>query len=80
MFATLEKAKAYTENTRGVNLAAVKPMTVQVTKLPLKHKTCKIDMIWFAKPGMTEDLPEGKIVNNILYGRYVHLTKGQAYS
>jgi hypothetical protein len=35
MFATLDKAKPVTENTRGLNLAAVKHTTVQVTRLPL---------------------------------------------
>jgi hypothetical protein len=33
----LDKAKPNTENIRGLNLAAVKPTTVQVTKLPLQH-------------------------------------------
>jgi hypothetical protein len=37
------------------NLAVVKLMTIQVTKLPLYHKICKIGMICFAKPGLTED-------------------------
>jgi hypothetical protein len=32
MFATLNKAKPYTENTRGLNLAAVKHTTVQVSR------------------------------------------------
>jgi hypothetical protein len=31
----MDKAKPVTENTRGLNLAAVKHMTVQVTRLPL---------------------------------------------
>jgi hypothetical protein len=35
--------------------AAVKLMTIQVTKLPLKHKINKIGMICFAKRGLTED-------------------------
>jgi hypothetical protein len=35
MFAILDKAKLGTENTRGLNLAAVKRTTVQVTRLPL---------------------------------------------
>jgi hypothetical protein len=35
MFAPLDKAKPITENTRGLNLAADKHMTVQVTKLLL---------------------------------------------
>jgi hypothetical protein len=29
---------------------------VQVCNLPLFHKIQKMDMIWFAKPGLTEDL------------------------
>jgi hypothetical protein len=40
-------------------------------------------MICFAKPVLTEDLyigAKGRIFNNVLYLRYVHLTKGQAYS
>jgi hypothetical protein len=35
MVATLDKAKPDTGDTRGLNLAAVKHTTVQVTKLPL---------------------------------------------
>jgi hypothetical protein len=35
MFAELDKAKTNTGNIRRLNLAAVKHMTVQVTKLPL---------------------------------------------
>jgi hypothetical protein len=35
IFATLDKAKSVTENTRGLNLAAVKHTTVQVSRLPL---------------------------------------------
>jgi hypothetical protein len=35
MFAILDKAKPDTGNTRGLNLAAVKRTTVQVTRLPL---------------------------------------------
>jgi hypothetical protein len=35
MFAPLDKAKLVTENTRGLNLAAVKHTTVQVARLPL---------------------------------------------
>jgi hypothetical protein len=43
----------------------------------------KIGMICSAKPVLTEDLyigQEKRIFNNILYVRYVHLTKGQTYS
>jgi hypothetical protein len=35
LFATLDKAKPDTENIRGLNLAAVMCMTVQVTRLSL---------------------------------------------
>jgi hypothetical protein len=35
VFPALDKAKVHIENIRGLNLAAVKFMTVQVTKLPL---------------------------------------------
>jgi hypothetical protein len=35
MFAILDKAKPGTENTRGLNLAAVRRTTVQVTRMPL---------------------------------------------
>jgi hypothetical protein len=35
MFATLDKAKSDTGNLRGLNLAAYKHTTVQVTRLPL---------------------------------------------
>jgi hypothetical protein len=41
------------ENIRGLNLVAVKLMTVQVTKLLLQHKINKIGMICSAKPGLT---------------------------
>jgi ribosomal 50S subunit-associated protein YjgA (DUF615 family) len=34
----MAKAKQDTENVRGLNMAAVKLTTVQVTKLPLCHK------------------------------------------
>jgi hypothetical protein len=44
------------KNIRGLNLAAVKLKTVQVTKLPMQHKKKnKIGMICFAKPGLTKD-------------------------
>jgi hypothetical protein len=35
MFATFDKAKPDTGNTRGLNLAALKDTTVQVSRLPL---------------------------------------------
>jgi hypothetical protein len=38
MFATMEKAKPDTENIRGLNLAAVKHKTVEVTRPPLQGK------------------------------------------
>jgi hypothetical protein len=44
------------ENIRGLNLAVVKPTTVQVTKLPLWHKIRKIGMICSIKPVLAEDL------------------------
>jgi hypothetical protein len=56
MFTASGKAKPDTENRGGLNLATVKLTTVQVTKLPLKHKVNKIGMICFAKPRLTEDL------------------------
>jgi hypothetical protein len=34
MFATSDKAKPDTESIRGLNLAAVRHMTVEVTRLP----------------------------------------------
>jgi hypothetical protein len=42
MFAPLDKAKPVTEDTRGMNLAAVKHTTVQVTRLPLQRKLPEI--------------------------------------
>jgi hypothetical protein len=41
MFTALDKAKPDTENIRGLNLAVVKLMTVEVTKLLLYHKIIK---------------------------------------
>jgi hypothetical protein len=64
-------------------LALVRLTTVQVTKLPLKHKTRKVGMICFAKPVQIEDLytaQKAEFSINILYVRYVGLTKSQAYS
>jgi hypothetical protein len=71
------------ENIRALNLAVVKLTTVQVTRQPLQHKICKIGMICPTKPVLAEDLcvvQKQKFVNNMLYVRNVHLTKGQAYS
>jgi hypothetical protein len=42
MFAALAKAKPDTGNIRGLNLAAVKHATVQVTRLPLWRRLLKI--------------------------------------
>jgi hypothetical protein len=42
MFAILDKAKPVIENIRGLNLAAVRRMTVQVTRLPLEWKLLEI--------------------------------------
>jgi hypothetical protein len=41
---------------RGLNLAAVKLKTVQVTKPPLQHRIKQICMLSSEKPGLTEDL------------------------
>jgi hypothetical protein len=38
MFATMDKANPDTGNIRGLNLAAVKHTTVQVTRLPLQQE------------------------------------------
>jgi hypothetical protein len=56
MFTAQDKAKPDIENMTGLNLAVVKLITAQETKLPLWHKISKIDMICFAKSGLTEDL------------------------
>jgi hypothetical protein len=75
--------KSQRNQLRGLNLAVVKPMTVQVTKLPLLHKIRNIGMICFVKPVLTEDLcivQKEEIFNNKLYVRKKHLTKGQEYS
>jgi hypothetical protein len=42
MFAILGKAKVDTENTRGLNLAAVKFTTAEVNRLPLYSELHKI--------------------------------------
>jgi hypothetical protein len=58
------------ENIRGLNLAVVKFTTVQVNKLPLLHKICKIGMICSVKPVRTEDfcvVQKEEIFNNMLY-------------
>jgi hypothetical protein len=51
-----EKAKPDIENIRGLNLGVVKLTTVQVTKMPLYHKTCTVSMTCSANPILTEDL------------------------
>jgi hypothetical protein len=58
VFPTCSQDKSYpdTENIRGLNLAAAKLTTVQVTKLSLQHKLNKIGMICIAKHGHAEDL------------------------
>jgi hypothetical protein len=43
------------ENIRGLNLEVVKLTTIQVTRHPLQHKICKIDIICSAKPVLTEE-------------------------
>jgi hypothetical protein len=50
------KVKPDIENIRDLNLAVVKLTTVQMTRLPLQHKICKMGMICPAKPVLTEDL------------------------
>jgi hypothetical protein len=44
------------ENIRGLNLAMVKLMAIQVTKLLLQHKINMIGLICSAKHVLTEDL------------------------
>jgi hypothetical protein len=48
--------KPGTENTRGLRLEVVKFKTVQMSRLPLYHRTSKIGIICSAEPDMTEDL------------------------
>jgi hypothetical protein len=84
MFAVSDKVKPDIQNIRGLKLEVVKLTTVQVTRQPLQHKICKIGMICSAKPVLTVDLrvvqKQEFFSNNMLYVRYVLLTKGQAYS
>jgi hypothetical protein len=83
MFEVQDEVKPDIENIRGLNLAVVKLMAVQVTRQPLQHKICKISMICSAKPVLTEDLcvvQKQEFFYNMLYVRNVLLTKGQAYS
>jgi hypothetical protein len=63
-------------NIRGLYLAVVKLTTVQATKLPLWHKISKINMICFAKLGLTQDLytvQKQEFFSNMLLVLYVHL-------
>jgi hypothetical protein len=58
-------------------------MTLQVIRQPLQRKICKIGMTYPLKPVLSEDLcvvQKQKYLNNMLYVRNVHLTKGQACS
>jgi hypothetical protein len=58
------------EIVRGLNLAVVKLMTVQVNKLSLLHMIRKIGMICSVKPLLTEDLcivKKEEIFNNMPY-------------
>jgi hypothetical protein len=70
IFTAHVKAKSDTENIRGLNVAAVKLTTVQVTELPLKHMI-RQTLFCFAKPGLTEDLHSayGRILSNMLHVR-----------
>jgi hypothetical protein len=65
MFTILDKAKPDTENIRGLNLVVAKPMTVQVTKLPVYCKLLKIrhNLLFSAWP----DRGLVYIVNNAMY-------------
>jgi hypothetical protein len=56
LLAPSDKTKPGTENIRGFNLEVFKFTITEVTKLPLQHKTSKISIISFAKPGLTQDL------------------------
>jgi hypothetical protein len=80
MFTALDKTKPETENIGGLNLAVVKLMTVQVTKLPLWHKTRKIGTICFGKPVLIRGLvycAKARLFNNLLYVRHVYVTKAK---
>jgi hypothetical protein len=60
-------------------LAVVRLTSVQVTKLPLKHKMRKISVIFFAKPVLKEEFYIGEkeeFCSNMLYVRYIHFMKG----
>jgi hypothetical protein len=70
------------ENIRGLNLAVVKLTTVQVTKLQLQYKICKIGMICSVEPVLTEDLrvvQKQDFLNNMLYVLNVHLTRPNTF-
>jgi len=52
-FASLDKAKPCRVSIRGLNLAPVRLMTFQVTKLPLYRMLLRYGIICFPKPGVT---------------------------
>jgi hypothetical protein len=68
------------ENIRGLNLASVKLMNVQVTKRPLKHKKNKTYSICFAKRGLTQVLytvhKEEFSVPSYVCGKYTWQSRG----
>jgi hypothetical protein len=65
IFKIRDWAKPDTENSRGLNLAAVKRTTVQVTKLPLWRKLLKLRHNLLFKAWTDRDLVY--IVNNVMY-------------
>jgi hypothetical protein len=54
IFVILDKAKPYTENIRGLNLALVRHMTVQVIKLALQTELTLIRHNLLYEPGLKE--------------------------
>jgi hypothetical protein len=61
------------ENRTSLNLEMVTLKTVQVARLPLKHKICRIGMICSAKPVVTEDLflvQKQEFFNNMVCAKY----------
>jgi hypothetical protein len=80
MFAAQDMVKPDRENIRGLNLAAVKLTTIQVTKLLFYRNINKICMICSAEPGLTRGLvysTKGTIFNIILYVHYAHLIEAK---
>jgi hypothetical protein len=69
MFAVY-KTKPYKVNIRGLNLAAVKLTTFQVTKLPLLYNKA------WTNSGLT-NIAKGRIFDNTLHMRYVHLKRAK---